>query len=480
MPTFKNEKDNSNPVVQVQHPAVTLNTSRVHYLLPATNVKAPLCAAAASALANRYPAPVVVGYKGEGEFDAHAAHIAKLRVVSRYLHQFKEPGDEHDLVLVMDGFDVLAQAPAEHMIEQYFKIIESKDQQLADRFGITVEEAHSHGLRQTLLWGTDKGCFPSRRDEPQCWLIPDSNLDRYIFGPKTNRDDGRDLPFTDSKFLNSGTVMGPLGDLRLLLDDVIQFINATWSEDNHYRNSDQLYISKTYARQEYYRMMDLTGGSYKHPVGLKMPDLSVYDPPAHEFHITVDFDATFTMTQCHNERFIQKLAYNEIGNKAHIADDHMEEGELFHPYDIQMPSSLYMGLARLRNAFSGKSADAQAADARKWIQNLHLGTNIATKKQYAFYHNTCSKKDFVKRYQESWFYPDIKPLLRASANAARKDQPINDRPIDGRMWKVAKAYPEPKEGEKADQYGGIFTDFKGEEYTSFSDFCKESISEILG
>lgn len=485
MPTFQN--DNSPPPV-VQYP-ITTNVSKVHYLLPASNVKAPLCAAAASAMANRYPAPVVVGYKGEGEFDAHAAHIAKLRVVSRYLHQFKEQGDEHDIVLVMDGFDVLAQAPAEHMIEQYFRVIADKDQKLADRFGISVEEAHARGIRQTLLWGTDKGCFPSRRDEPQCWMIPDSDLDRYLFGPKTMRDGGKDLPFTDSKFLNSGTVMGPLGDLRLLLDDVLSFINATWAEDNQYRNSDQLYISKTYARQEYYRLMDLTSGQYKGPDGLRMPDLSKYDPPQHEFHVTVDFDATFTMTQCHNERFIRKLSYNGIGNKAHIADDWMEEGDLFRPYDIQLPSSLFLGLERLRNAFSGKEPQDRAADARKWIQNLHLGTNVATKKQYAFYHNTCSKKDFVKRYQESWFYPDIRPLLRAGASAIRAGEYINERPIDGRMWKAVTSYPVPEtegedggavDGASVDEYGGIFTDFAGEEFVPFSEFCQESISEIIG
>lgn len=471
MPTFSNTGSTSGAKYDL-----ATNTSRIHYLLPASNVKAPLCAAAASALANRYPSPVVVGYKGEGEFDAHAAHIAKLRVIARYLHQFKDEASAHDLVLVVDGFDVLAQAPAEHMIEQYFRVMAEKDQLLADRFGISVQEAHAHGLRQTLLWGTDKGCFPSRRDEPQCWLIPDSNLGRYVMGPKTGRDHQNDLPFSDSKYLNSGTVMGPLGDLRLLIDDVLSFINTTWTEDNQYRNSDQLYISKTYARQEYSRLMDLTDGKYQGPEGHKMPDLSQYNPENHEFHITVDFDATFTMTQCHNERFIHKLKYDGIANKAHVGDDHMEEGETFLPYDIGMPSSLYMGLERLRNAYSGKKPEEQGEDARHWIRSLHLGTNIATRKQYAFYHNTCNKSDFVKRFRESWFWPDIKPLLRAAVKAIQADEPINERPLDGRMWKPIQQYPKAGPG---DEYGGIYTDFPGEEYVPFSEFCKESLGEVL-
>ncbi|KAG7111060.1 hypothetical protein HYQ45_017254 [Verticillium longisporum] len=98
--------------------------SRLHYLVPTTLVKPPVCAVVASALVNRFPIPVLVGYKATGEFDAKAAHIAKLRAITRYLHG-PAAGEDDDLVIVVDGFDVLAQIPAETLIQRYFDYYDS-------------------------------------------------------------------------------------------------------------------------------------------------------------------------------------------------------------------------------------------------------------------------------------------------------------------------------------------------------------------
>lgn len=448
-------------------------TSKVHYLLPASNVKAPLCAAAASALINRYPIPTIVGYKGEGEYDAHKAHIAKLRVISRYLHQFKKE-EEDDLVLIVDGFDVLAQAPAEHMIEQYFKLMQQADQKLADSYSITVDEAHNRGLRQTILWGTDKGCFPMRMDEPQCWLIPNSDLPRYVFGPQTGRGD---LPFSDSKFLNSGTVIGPLGDLRDLMDGVLQFIGDTWDKDDKYHNSDQLYISKTYARQEYHRLLNRTDGQFSDPEGRKLPDEKKYTSRRTEYHITVDFDSTFTQTQCHNEPFIHKLHYDKLENQALVEMDLFEEGKTFRSYNVRLPSSFYLSMLRLWNEIPEDDIDKSELSAQEWFRTLRIGTNVATKKQYAFYHNTCSKEHFVDRHRDCWYFNYIKPLLRTAIKAHKANENINSRPIDGRNWKPAQEYPEDSTN---DEFGGVFTDHETEEFIPYSEFCKDSLSEVLG
>jgi hypothetical protein len=163
-------------------------------------IKPPVCAVVASALVNRYPIPTIVGYKGEGEYDAKKAHIAKLRATKRYLYS-PAGAEKDDLVIIMDGFDVLAQIPVEIVIERYFDLIAEADQKLADQRGITVEEVHSRGLRHTLLWGTDKGCFPTGGEDPRCWLVLFSNLPQYKWGPKT---DNGELVFSDSRFLNPG------------------------------------------------------------------------------------------------------------------------------------------------------------------------------------------------------------------------------------------------------------------------------------
>ena len=60
------------------------------------------------------------------------------------------------------------------------------NQRVADRHGLSLQEARDKGLYQTLLWGTDKGCFPGPRSEPQCWLIPDAPSPHNVWGPRTN------------------------------------------------------------------------------------------------------------------------------------------------------------------------------------------------------------------------------------------------------------------------------------------------------
>ncbi|RKK82454.1 hypothetical protein BFJ71_g15234 [Fusarium oxysporum] len=113
-------------------------------------IKPPVCAVVASALVNRYPIPTIIGYKGEGKYNAKKAHISKLHAIKRYL--YGPVGTEKDnLVIIVDVFDVLAQIPIEIVIERYFDLRAKADRRLADQHGITVEEVHSRSLHHTLL-----------------------------------------------------------------------------------------------------------------------------------------------------------------------------------------------------------------------------------------------------------------------------------------------------------------------------------------
>ncbi|CRK38186.1 hypothetical protein BN1723_004412, partial [Verticillium longisporum] len=343
--------------------------SRLHYLVPTTLVKPPVCAVVASALVNRFPIPVLVGYKATGEFDAKAAHIAKLRAITRYLHG-PAAGEDDDLVIVVDGFDVLAQIPAETLIQRYFDVAAAADQRLADQRGLTVEEVHSKGLRQTVLWGTDKGCFPSsgngdeKQRDPRCWLVPFSTLPRYVWGPETGTGG---LPFSDSRFVNSGTVIGPLGDLRTLIDATLALIEDTFDPEYKYHNSDQYYVSTLYARQEYQRTLDLNDGVF--PGG--RDDYTFPEPrrdghDVTEYHAFLDTDYAITQTQCHNEKFMRRLRF---ANHDRTATVEKAAGVLDAGYTIQMPAPLYRGLRRLFDA--GEHAVKAEEDAAAPFGFLH-------------------------------------------------------------------------------------------------------------
>ncbi|KAF5024436.1 hypothetical protein F66182_3522 [Fusarium sp. NRRL 66182] len=458
------------------HPSHLLGSShklsRLHYLIPANVANRQVCAVVASALANRYAIPTILGYKGQSFLDAQKAHIAKLRAIRDYLHN--SGGACDDLVIIVDGFDVMAQLPAEAMIQRYFNMMADADQRLADQRGITIDELHRTGVRQTLLWGTDKGCFPESETDPRCWMVPFSTQPRFKWGPKTENGE---LEYSDSRFLNSGTVMGPLGDLCIFVDAALSLIEDHWDQDYIFRDSDQFYISTLYARQEYQRMLDLNGGEFPEEVrGRSLPKPKDDGDDVREYHVAVDFDYAFTQTECHNYKFLHKLQYDNFDLTATMKVDVFEEGKRFKPYKIQMPSPIYQALHRVYDSLPAEDRPAMAG--RDWIRSLRLGTNVGTRVIYAFYHNTCDKAGFVDTFHDAWFYPLIRPLLRVSVKAVKEHETIGPGPVDGRLWMPARQYPQ--QFDLQDEYGGVFTDAPDEEFVPLQRFCSEDIESVIG
>ncbi|KAF4454421.1 hypothetical protein F53441_3047 [Fusarium austroafricanum] len=367
----------------------------------------------------------------------------------------------------------MAQLPAEAMIQRYFTLMAEADQRLADQRGITVNELHRTGVKQTLLWGTDKGCWPESDTDPRCWLVPFSTQPRLKWGLKT---DTGDLQYSDSRFLNSGTVMGPLGDLRKFIDAAISLIEDDWDQTFLFRDSDQFYIAALYARQEYQRMRYMNGGEFPGDVaGRSLPKQKAGKDDVTEYHVTVDFDSAFTQTECHNYRFIHKLQYDSFDLKATMSQDALDEGSRFRPYTIQMPSEIYQTLHRVYDSLPAE--DRPAMSGHNWIRSLRLGTNIGTRIIFAFYHNTCDKAGFVNTFHDAWFYPLIRPLLQASAREIQHHKPISPEPIDGRYWIAARQYPKTSD---FDEYGGVFTDAPGEEFVPLQRFCSDDIESAIG
>ncbi|RXG41912.1 hypothetical protein VDGE_02295 [Verticillium dahliae] len=213
----------SHPVSQEVH-QMPPRTSKLHYLVPSSFVSDAVCAGIISALVNRYPIPTLIGYKGENEFDA-VDHLAKVRVINRFLKTL--PAEDDDLVIVVDSFDVLAQLPIEVTLERYFEMSARSEQQLADQRGITVDELHDLGIRQSILYGTGKICFDANPNEPLCPFVPGSNSARQKFGVMTGGFS--DPRYRDSRYLNSGTIMAPVGHLRKFMHAVQELVELTTS-----------------------------------------------------------------------------------------------------------------------------------------------------------------------------------------------------------------------------------------------------------
>ncbi|KAH7223954.1 hypothetical protein BKA60DRAFT_562716 [Fusarium oxysporum] len=437
-----------------------IKTSQLHFLLPASNPNDMFCAIVTSALVNRYPAPYMVGWKGEGKYNASAAHTAKLYSIKKYLDELPQGGDDDDLVFFGDGYDVMAQLPVEVVIERYFKVAADADRRLADRFGITVEEAHKRGLKQTLFWGADKMCWPAL-NEAQCTKIPGSHLPRNVYGPKTG---GGDVTYRDAKYFNSGSVIGPVGDLRNFINAGIASLEETFDPNFKYKTSDQIYLARLYARQELSRAEQIENESMMASFGDNAT--AVETKNITEYHAAIDFESDFVQTGCFAHRWMNKLNYNNSDNTATMSKDVYDVGKNFKPYRIQMPTNVYRSLIKV---FKSLPAEVATMSARDWVGSLDLDTNVATRSIFGFYHATCSKRNLISDFKKYWFHPYAVPLLQAGFKTTRQDEPITEKLIDGRKWVYKTVYPDS--GAPEDQLGGVLTDFKNETYISFSTLC---------
>jgi hypothetical protein len=345
------------------------------------------------------------------------------------------------------------------LIERYFDITERHNKILADKFGLAIDEAREQGLRQSVLFGADKACFPRLREELQCWAVPESFLPHNIYGKHTQ---DRSMRYADPKYLNSGTVIGPLGDLRDVIDAALLLIENTWNATFKYRNSDQYYLGRLYGRQEVHRSKAITG-SYPQRKGLqKLPLESDFGMDRTDFHIAVDYESAFTVTQCANVEWMRNIAFTTPDHKSIVKNDNPKKQHPFKPFTIQMPGNIVSALTKLYEALD------HGQPATQWMRSIKLGTNIATGHIYPFYHGTCKKSNFISRYTDLWMYPYIRGLLEV---AARVKGPLTQRMIDGRQWISARDSPEGG-------LGGVYTD-DGDGFVSLEHFCGKHLDQLI-
>ncbi|EQL02891.1 hypothetical protein OCS_01391 [Ophiocordyceps sinensis CO18] len=285
-----------------------VKTSRLHYLIPASHTNLQLCQNLVSSAANGSPVPTILGWNATGDFNAAVTHLAKLRAMKRYLHSLKYREDD-DLVLIVDAYDIVHQLPAEVMIERYFDVAHRADSQLAARLNTSVAGAHKRNLRQTIFWGPDKICFPLDPRAPRCWAVPPSSMGPNAFGPHSGNGD---IVFNEPRWLNSGTVLGPVGDMRRLIDITMDEIKATYDESFELRDSDQYYISNVWARQEYWRSKEAVHGGEVHggPADRIIPEKRRQGEKT-ELHVAIEYESALFQTKAGYEPFLTRLSFDQ-------------------------------------------------------------------------------------------------------------------------------------------------------------------------
>lgn len=223
--------------------------AHLHLIIPATDSNHHLCRLLLSVTALDYPIPVFINWGDEEDANPYVQHVAKVGGILRYLNKLDDQYAD-DLVLIVDGYDVLFQLRPDVLIKRYYNVIHAANKRLVDR--VRYDTAVKHNLYQSIIVGPDKICWPEDPRRAAAWAVPDSTLPRYAFGPST--DNGRWRDYNRPRWLNSGTILGPLADVRRLLSTTQMEIQR-----NGTVVSEQWHMQNIWARQEYARTLLVDG-----------------------------------------------------------------------------------------------------------------------------------------------------------------------------------------------------------------------------
>ncbi|GAB1738894.1 hypothetical protein NU219Hw_g3672t2 [Hortaea werneckii] len=239
---------------------ITHKPSQLHLVIPASKEDPNLCKVFLSAAVLGYPAPVVINW-GQTFDDPNlvegGSHLAKIKGVGEYVNSLDSSHDE-DLVLMVDGYDIWLQLRPQTLIDRFFEINRKADARIQWELG--KEAAEKNGVKQEIIFGCQKRCWPWKPSDPPCYAVPNSTLPEDIYGPGTDTlpdwlEDTQDVnlpgnPFglTRQRFLNSGGAMGTVRAFRKLLDQALKLAEV---EGNF--GSDQYIFSHIYGDQEVWR-----------------------------------------------------------------------------------------------------------------------------------------------------------------------------------------------------------------------------------
>lgn len=460
----------------------TSKTSKFHLLIPANGPHLQLCRAVVSSTILGYPIPVFNGWNQSGDLDASVTHLAKVRNVMRYLDSLESASDD-DLVLMVDGYDVVFQLPADVLIQRYFAVIETANAKIAARFGEDSIDAISrdNAPRQTILFGPEKICYPVDWNRPGCWAIPDIDLPAGAFGP----DDGQ-LSHNLPKWLNSGTIMGPVGDMRELFAATLKRIKDTYDPTHEFSDSDQRYMSDVWGEQEFWRSVDLHNHYFHDDVDPKKiapegeSDQIIPTREAGqktEFHIGIDYTSGLFQTRVGSDHVVEHVSFDKSASDGSglstLVSDNKIESSNFQPFEIDLPDNVISSLTRLLKSI----APSLKSEPQKIITKLRLGTNFVTKNVYGLFHCIGEKTYLDDLWYRLWFQEHAKPLLEARLRLASENNTISEIPIDGRRWVIAHNYP--TESDKSEHLAGAWMDMDGK-WISWNDLCEPFEKDIFG
>ena len=420
-------------------------TSRLHLVIPATSTNIYLCQLFLSAAILGYPAPTLINWGAAEDEDKYVQHLAKVEGILNYLTGIP-PEQENDLVLVIDGYDTWLQLPPDILIQRYYAVVEGNARMQEELFYNQV--ITNYTMKNTVIFGPDKLCWPVDPLRASCWAVPESPLHPQAFGPDT---DHGIVDHNRPRWLNSGTILGPAHDLQRVFTATLAMIRDTYSG-----NSDQLYFSQLFAEQSYARRLhqmqyaEIQGEdvsiereellpSPPPPAGIDskrqedvddsehsdeppLPkDIPQLDPNStYEYHIGLDYNSTLFQTVAYYEDYITWINNSRISSTTRSRP--IPHHTFPFPADLSRSGPLVSSIQTLRHVHASASPafintlctapppNSLPSSVKSWF-TLPLALNTITQQIFPVLHFTGKKGYRDLWWRRNWFYPYLETLL---------------------------------------------------------------------
>ena len=447
---------------------------RLHLLVPTTSSNVNLCKLLLSAHILGYPTPILLNFGDHEEQDEYVQHLAKVQGIYDYLLSVEADSEyKEDLVLIIDAWDLWFKLRPDVLLKRYYAVNKAADQRTREKFG---EEAMvEHNMRQTVLFGPDKICWPVDYSRPACWAVPDGNLPKFAFGPQTSN--GR-RETNQPIWLNSGTIMGPVRDL-------LEVFRATLDEihNNHVTDSDQFYFANLFGTQELARLrtnpellearkQDVFGDDAE----WARSDMTRNEPATAwgqkvEYHIGIDYASVMFQTLAFWKQYLTWTREIDSWTPPDGQSPLYYPGLSGSPYSVRLSKDIHESLPPF-SATRDPNASGHSGVHPSWSE-VELLYNVVAQEAPVMIHFTGEKAYRHFWWQRMWFQSRAEELRLASLTSAA--DPLSEEEIEGLIWYPAN--PDDADEIVNNGKGGAWDD-RSSGFHTFKRLCKPYEEEL--
>ncbi|RSL81940.1 hypothetical protein CDV31_016984 [Fusarium ambrosium] len=391
-------------------------------VLPVDDSSHDLCKVVSSIVALGYPAPVIVNWKRDFHTDTEGIGPSQLGKITGTLDFLEwatgqdapdqdRLGDD-DLVLMLDAHDIWMQLPPSVLLYRYFSSNQRANKRLMDKYGFD-----KNVIEQTIVFSAQKGCIAPRDkiSNLYCYDVPDSTLPPYVFGFLTDYKIGR-WKFMRPKFVNSGSFLGPAGDMRRCFQRAKgkmdrDFIEISSRED---LAGDQGIFAEVFGEQELWRkrarLDELADDD-------AVKTTAIWSQNEFEYHIGLDYTQELFYPTCYSE---EGGYFVPIDNSSVMEKESSNAG-VSPPRIRSIPADISKADFPLAKLSGTPDKDLTWGKVPLYVDFWTTAIPVAIHHN-AWRHGLKSRR--TKWWDKTWYFPYLRDLLEVQMYANRTTTPL--------------------------------------------------------